>query len=164
MLHKTRRIVLVALIVIISACQSQPVTYYKPPATMPQQDAATIIGSKVLVPNIFYADEITYVRAIDGLPLEGGSKNHDIPTQLSPGKHVVQIRFAQGPGCAEATFELNVQSRQRYIARGEKLGRESIFRPENLRIWLEDSEGNQVTNDVVVPIRHCGGGFGIITV
>ena len=117
-----------------------------------------------MVPNIFYADEITYVLAIDGLPLEGGWKKHDIPTRLAPGMHVVQIGFVQGPGCAKATIELNVQSRQKYIARSEKLGRESIFRLENLRIWLEDSEGNQVSNDVVVPFGHCGGGFGIIVV
>ena len=164
MLREIKRIVFVALIVILAACQSQPVTYYTPPAGMPLEDSTTLVGSKVLIRNIFYADEITYVLAIDDLPVEGGSKNYDIPIQLSPGKHVVQVGFAQGSGCAKAAIELNVQSRKRYIARGEKLGRESIFRLENLRIWIEDSEGNQVTNDAVVPFRHCGGGFGLIIV
>jgi hypothetical protein len=162
LLHKARRIVFVPLIVIISACQSQPVTYYTPPEGMLLKDSANLVGSKVLIRKLFYADEITYVRAIDDLPVEGGSKNYDSPIQLLPGKHEVQVRFVQGTGCAEADFELNVQSRKSYITRSEKLGRESIFRYVNLRIWIEDSDGNVVTNDAVVQFRFCGGGFGLI--
>jgi hypothetical protein len=64
----------------------------------------------VSIRNIFFADEITYVRAIDEL----------------------------------------------------QLGRESIFRQYKLKIWIEDSEGTQVTDSAVVPFVYCGGGFGII--
>ena len=162
MLRQIEKNVLIALTVILSACQSQPVTYYTPPAEMLQEDLATLVGSKVRVRNIFFADEITYVRGIDGLPVEGGLKDYDVPIRLAPGKHVIQIGFAQGSGCAEATFELIMQSGNSYIARSKKLGRESIFRQENLSIWIEDSNGTPATNDVIVPFGYCGGGFGLI--
>ena len=164
MMRGTKILVSVVMIVIISACQSQPITYYTPPAGVPLEDSATLVGSKVLIRNIFFADEITYVYAIDELPLEGGSKNYDKPIPLVPGRHVVTIGFAQGSGCAKATFELNVLGGKAYLAKCENIGRESIFRPENLRIWIEDSEGNQATNDTIVPFGHCGGGFGLIIV
>ena len=104
------------------------------------------------------------MRAIDGLPVKGGWKTFDTPIRVSSGTHVVQIGFAQGSGCAEVSFELSVERRQRYIARAEKLGRESIFRKENLSIWIEDSEGIQITDKAVVPFEFCGGGFGLISV
>lgn len=150
----------VALMVILSACQTQPITYYTPPADMQLGDSATLVGSKVLVRNILYGDEITYVLSIDGIPVEEGWKNHDIPIQLLPGKHDAQVGFVQSNGCAQAIFEVNVQSRKRYFARAEKLGRESMFRQERLRIWIEDSEGNQIADDAVVPFELCGSGIG----
>lgn len=164
MLRETKTVVILASISILFACQSQPVTYYSLPAGIQLEDSATLVGTKVSIRNIFYADEVTYVSAIDEFPVERGSKNYDSPVSLSPGTHIVAIGFAQGSGCATATFELNIQSRKTYIARSEKLGRESIFRPENLRIWIEDSEGNHVTNDAIVSFGHCGGGFGLIIV
>lgn len=154
----------VALVISVSACQSQPVTYYTPPAEMPAGQSATVIGSKVPVPNIFFADEVTYLVSIDSLPVEGGSKHFDSPVPVSPGPHVIIVGFSQGSGCAKASFELKVESGERYIARGEKLGRESLFRQEDLRLWIEDSEGNAVTDDVIVPFGYCGGGFGLIVV
>ena len=164
MLREIKKTALAALIVILSACQSQPITYYTPPAEVLQESLPTLVGSKVRVPNIFFGDEITYVRAIDKLPVAKGSKNYDIPIQVSLGKHVIRIGFSQGSGCAEAIFELNMQSGISYIARGKKLGRESIFRQENLRLWIEDRSGTPVTNDVIVPFGFCGGGFGLIIV
>lgn len=164
MLREIEKIVPVALIVILSACQSQPVTYYTPPAEMLQENSATLVGSRVWVRNIFFSDEITYVRAIDDFPVERGSKNYNVPIRLSPGKHVIQIGFSQGSGCAEATFDLSVQSGNSYIARGKKLGRESIFRQENLRLWIEDNNGTPATDDAIVPFGFCGGGFGLIIV
>jgi hypothetical protein len=163
-LRKTNKVALIALLAFMSGCQSQPVTYYAAPEGMPLEVSATLVGSKVPVRNIFYADEITYVQAVDGLPVQGGSESHDIPLQLSPGKHAVRVGFVQGSGCAQADFELAVKRGGRYTVRGEKLGRESLFRPERLRIWIEDSQGDQVTDDSVVQFDFCGGGFGLIVV
>jgi hypothetical protein len=162
--RETKTVIIVALTAILSACQSQPVTYYIPPAGTLLEDSATLVGSRVTIRNIFYADEITYVFAIDELPVEGGARNYDNPIPLLLGSHLITVGFAQGSGCAKATFELDVQSRKTYVARGEKLGRESIFRQENLRIWIEDNEGNRVTNDATVKFDYCGGGFGLIIV
>jgi hypothetical protein len=164
MLRETKRAVLLALIAIISACQSQPVTYYTPPTGIPLEDSATFIGSKVPIRNIFFTDEITYVRRIDDFPVEDGSKSYDMPVQVSPGKHTIEVGFAQGSGCANAVFEVNAESRRTYITRSEKLAREGLFRLQNLRIWIEDSEGNKVTDDAIVPFSYCGGGFGFIFV
>ena len=160
MLSEIKTIVLVALIVILSACQSQPIAYYTPPAGMPLEDSSTLVGSKVRDPSIWRAKIITFVGAIDELPVEGGSKNYDNPIHLSPGKHDVQIGFRQGSGCAKVNFELNIKSRERYIAKGENLRRESIFRQDNIRIWIENSAGDQVTDYVVVPVHWCSGGLG----
>ena len=161
MRRETKTVVILALISILYGCQSQPVTYYSLPAGIQLEDSATLVGTKVSIRNIFYADEVTYVFAIDELPIERGSKKYDSPVPLSPGTHIVTIGVAQGNGCAKASFELNIQGRKMYIARSEKLGREGIFRPENVRIWIEDTEGNQFTNDAIVPFGHCGGLGGI---
>ena len=164
-MHRSiRRLIVVGLAVVLSACQSQPIKYYSPPVGLAANVSATIVGSKVPVRNIFFADEIAFVLVIDGLPLEEGARNYDSPTQLSPGVHVIKVGFLQGTGCAEAEFKLNVQRGHKYIAKAEKLARKGIFRKQDLKIWIENSEGNSVTDDVVVPFDYCGGGFGLIVV
>ena len=158
------KLILVALTVILSACQSQPIQYYAPPADLAPGMSATIVGSKVTVKNIFFADEITFLLAIDGLPVAEGPESYASPIQLSLGAHVVQVGFAQGTGCARADFDLGVESEQRYVAKAEKLARKGVFRKPDVKIWIEDSEGNQVTEQAVVPFDYCGGGFGLIIV
>lgn len=158
------RRVLASLIVILSACQSQPIQHYAPPADLEPGMSATIAGSKVKVRNIFFADEITFVHSIDGLPIAKGAKHYASPIQLSPGRHEIQVGFLQGTGCAVAEFNLGVQGDEKYVARAEKLAREGLFDKPNLRVWIEDSEGKRVTDQVVVPFDYCGGGFGLIVV
>ena len=155
MLRKIKTIVLISLTVTLLACQSQPVTYYALPVGTLLEDSSTLVGSKTRVRSIWRANIITFVAAIDGLPVEGGSKNYEDPIHISPGKHDVQIGLSQGTGCALVNFELNIQSRETYIAKGENLGRESIFQLDELGIWIEDSDGHYVTDKVVVPIGDC---------
>ena len=154
MKYGIKKIVFVTLIFILSACQS---IYYKLPAGAPLEDSTTLVGSKVFTQNILlYNNEITYVLAIDDLPVKGRLwKNYSNPIKLLPGKHVVQIANKQGTLFAKVSFELNVQSRKRYIARGEVLDR------ENVRMWIEDNEENKVTKILVVPRINSsfGGGF-----
>ncbi|MEH6468445.1 MAG: hypothetical protein V7725_02385 [Porticoccus sp.] len=150
-----KKIVLATLIFILSACQSQ--TFYTLPTGVPLKDSATLEGSKVFTQNILlYGNEISYVLAIDGLPVKPRLwKNYNNLIKLSPGKHVVQIANKQGSLFAKVVLELNVQSRKRYIARGE------VIDEENIRMWIEDNEKNKVTKILVVPRskRITGGGF-----
>jgi hypothetical protein len=158
------KLILATLIAIVSACQSQPIQYYAPPANLAPSMSATIVGSQVTVKSILFADEITFVLAIDGFAVAEGAKSYASPIQLSPGTHVVQVGFLQGTGCAKAGFDLDVEIEQGYVARAEKLARKGIFRKQNVKIWIEDSEGNQVTEQAVVPFDYCGGGFGLIVI
>ena len=156
--------ILAALIVILSACQSQPIQHYAPPADLAPSMSATIVGSKVTVQSIWFADETTFVLAIDGFPVAEASKSYASPMQLSLGTHLVQVGFLQGTGCAQAGFNLAVESEQEYVARAGKLARKGVFRKQVVKIWIEDSEGNEVTEPAVVPFDYCGGGFGLIIV
>ena len=158
------KLILAALIVILSACQSQPIQTYAPPADLAPSMSATIVGSRVAVQSILFADEITFVLAINGYPVAEGSKSYATPMQLSQGIHVVQVGFLQGTGCAKASFDLDVESGQKYVARAEKLARQGLFRKQDVKIWIEDSEGNQIAEQAIAPFDYCGGGFGLIIV
>lgn len=158
------KLILAGLLVSLSSCQSQPIQYYAPPEDLAPSMSATMVGSKLTVQDFFFADEINFLLAIDGLPVPEGSKSYASPIQLSLGTHVIQVGFLQGKGCARAGFDPGVESEQRYVARAEKLARKRAFRKQDAKIRIEGSEGNQVTEQAVVPFEFCGGGFGLIVV
>ena len=134
--------------IVLSACQSAPPNYYQPPALLSK--AASVVGTRVKPDNIFHDNETTFVLAIDGLPVKASRGNFDVPVYIAPGMHTVQIANKQGTLMANVAFTIEIQSKEKYIAKTE------VLDLENVRTWIENSSGEKVT-PVLVGARISGG-------
>ena len=144
------KITLTIAIVFLSACQTTPVNYYKPPTQSDTQEVSSLIGSRVKPDNIFHDYETTYVLAIDGLPVKGARGSFNTPVYIEAGKHVVQIANKQGTLLANVAFDIDVKGGEKYVARTE------VLDLENIRVWIENGDGERVTH-ILVGARISGG-------
>ncbi|MDP5142549.1 hypothetical protein [Rheinheimera baltica] len=135
---------------VLTACQTVPPIYYEPPPAELLETAASIVGTRVKPDNIFHDDETTFVLAIDGLPVKASRGNFDKPVYISPGMHTVQIANKQGTLMANVAFNIEIESKEKYIAKTE------VLDLENVRSWVENSKGEKVT-PVLVGARISGG-------
>ena len=131
-------------ILLLSGCNTahKNVDYFKPKVATDNK-AATIIGSRT-ENGAFVADEVLYVLAIDGKPIESAEENSVKPLRIEPGNHTIQVAFAQGKLHAQVTFKSSLNAGEIYEVKAQKNALESVT------FWISEKSSNTVVTEKLV--------------
>lgn len=141
----------------LAACRSRN-DYAEPPGLSPIT-AATVIGSRVEVPQALVSDQRTYIAAVDSHLTRFSAASYLTPLLVAPGAHSLQIAYEQGGVTAEIAVHATVAAGHSYIARSEE--QDGV-----IRTWIEEElTGAHVTEPVpVVGANRPGGPFLIVPI